>query len=177
MATRLFGRFKVSGVQGMDLMAENNTLIEFQNKFRTEELLVYRNEAWTWSVRPAQPTVGAGVLSLNRFALRLSDVTAMEMGLLADAIGEIESRVESVFNHSVMNYLALMMVDHHVHYHVVPRYGGVRHFAGREWVDNGWPGLPAMPDAQHNDGGADGDGDGDGDGILAEIRDALKAAP
>ena len=45
----------------------------------------------------------------------------------------------------------LMMVDHHVHYHVIPRYEGIRTFAGREWVDNGWPALPVIGDAQHAD--------------------------
>jgi diadenosine tetraphosphate (Ap4A) HIT family hydrolase len=48
-----------------------------------------------------------------------------------------------------MNYLMLMMVDHHVHFHALPRYDGPREFAGLTWIDGGWPALPAFGDAQH----------------------------
>ena len=44
------------------------TLAEFHEKFRVPELEVVRSEYWTWSVRPVQSTLGAGILSLNRFA-------------------------------------------------------------------------------------------------------------
>lgn len=146
-------------------MTETNTLEEFQEKFRTEELLVYRNDAWTWSVRPSQPTLGSGILSLNRFAATLSDVTAEEMRLLADVVAKIESAVGQAFEHQIMNYLALMMVDHHVHYHVVPRYDGQRDFAGRPWVDSGWPAFPVLSDAQHQ---ADNE-------LLSRIQEVLRA--
>ena len=147
-------------------MTETTTLEEFQAKFRTEELLVYRNDAWTWSVRPAQPTLGAGILSLNRFALTLGEVTPDEMSLLSDVTRKIEAAVSQTFNHQIMNYLALMMVDHHVHYHVLPRYDGQRDFAGLEWVDNGWPAFPVLSDAQHQDS----------DTALSDIQKALGAA-
>lgn len=32
----------------------------FRAKFRVNELLVVRNEAWPWSVRPGQVTLGRG---------------------------------------------------------------------------------------------------------------------
>ena len=146
-------------------MAATTTLEEFQEKFRVEELLVYRNAAWTWSVRPGQPTVGAGVLSLNRHASTLSDVTAEEMALLADAVEKIESAVQKACDHQIMNYLALMMVDHHVHYHVIPRFGGAREVAGHTWVDEGWPAFPVLSDAQHDDD----------ESVLPQIRDLLRS--
>lgn len=142
-----------------------NTLEEFREKFRTEELAVYRNDAWTWSVRPAQPTLGSGVLSLNRLAPSLADVTADEMALLADAVAKIEMAVGRAFEHQIMNYLALMMVDHHVHYHVVPRYDRPTDYGGRQWVDNGWPAFPVLSDAQHDDDAS----------LLGDIQEALRA--
>ena len=132
-------------------MTETRTVEEFRAKFRVEELNVSENQSWTWSIRPAQATLGAGVLSLNRHALRLSDVTPEEMKDLADLVGVLEETIKAAFNHNIMNYLMLMMVDHHVHYHVIPRYDGTRTFAGLEWVDNGWPALPVIGDNQHQD--------------------------
>ena len=132
-------------------MTETRTLEEFRAKFRVEELKLLENRTWTWSVRPGQPTLGAGILSLNRYAGKFSDVTAEEMKDLADLVGTLEGAIQRAFNHNIMNYLMLMMVDHHVHYHVIPRYEGTRSFAGREWVDNGWPALPVLADSQHQD--------------------------
>ena len=43
-----------------------------------------------------------------------------------------------------INYLMLMMVDPHVHFHVVPRYKGERTFADERYPDAGWPGLPDL---------------------------------
>ncbi len=132
-------------------MKEKRMLKEFRTKFGVDDYLVLNTGAWSWSVRPAQPTLASGVISLNRYALHLSDVTPEEMAELATLIRKLESTIKSVFNHDIMNYLMLMMVDHHVHYHVIPRYNGVRSFAGLDWVDNGWPALPVMGDNQHKD--------------------------
>ena len=147
-------------------MTETRTLEEFKAKFRVEELKVVANRSWTWSVRPGQPTLGAGILSLNRHAGKFSDVTAGEMQDLAELIGTLEGVIKLAFDHNIMNYLMLMMVDHHVHYHVIPRYEGTRSFAGREWVDNGWPALPVLGDSQH----------ADDPGLLHLIREKLIAA-
>lgn len=123
---------------------------DFQKKFRVAELLVLKSDYWSWSVRPNQPTLGAGILSLNRPALTFSEVTRLEMADLSDMVSAIESKIGAVFKHNIMNYLMLMMVDHHVHYHVIPRYDGSRKFFGLEWLDNGWAGLPVLTDNQHH---------------------------
>jgi len=132
-------------------MTETRTLEEFRAKFRVEDMKILENRSWTWSVRPGQPTLGAGILSLNRHAGKFSDVSAEEMKDLAEMIGTLEGTIKRAFDHAIMNYLMLMMVDHHVHYHVIPRYEGTRSFGGREWVDNGWPALPVLGDSQHPD--------------------------
>jgi diadenosine tetraphosphate (Ap4A) HIT family hydrolase len=146
-------------------MTETRTLEEFRAKFRVEELKIRENRSWSWSVRPGQPTLGAGILSLNRHAGKFSNVTAEEMEDLAELVGALEGAVKSAFDHAIMNYLMLMMVDHHVHYHVIPRYEGARTFAGREWVDNGWPALPVIADSQHQDD----------PGLLRLIQEKLKS--
>jgi diadenosine tetraphosphate (Ap4A) HIT family hydrolase len=132
-------------------MSETKTLAEFKSKFQVEELKIFNTKSWTWSVRSSQATLGSGILSLNRYALHLSDVTPEEMKELGEIVSKLEKAVKSAFNHNIMNYLMLMMVDHHVHYHVIPRYDGIRQFYGLDWVDNGWPALPVMGDSQHKD--------------------------
>ena len=126
-------------------------LAGFRAKFRVDELLVTRNEAWSWSVRPGQVTLGSGIVSLNRHAARFSAVTAAEMAALAEIVVSLENALRSAFDYRVINYLMLMMVDHQVHFHVIPRYDGGRHFAGLDWVDRGWPAPPLLADAQHAD--------------------------
>lgn len=126
-------------------------LAGFRSKFRVDELLVAHNEAWSWSVRPGQVTLGAGILSLNRHAARFAEVTAAEMAALAEIVGSLEHALRSAFDYQAINYLMLMMVDHHVHFHVIPRYEGRRSFAGVAWVDRGWPAFPVLGEVQHAD--------------------------
>ena len=144
-------------------LSKTDTLAEFRAKFRVDELLVLDSGAWSWSVRPGQPTLGAGVLSLNRYALHMSEVSPSEMAELVGLIRTLERAMKAAFDYNIMNYLMLMMVDHHVHYHVIPRYDGVREFAGLAWLDSGWPALPALGDNQH----------AEQPGILASVRQAL----
>jgi diadenosine tetraphosphate (Ap4A) HIT family hydrolase len=37
-----------------------------------------------------------------------------------------------------------MMVDPDVHFHVLPRYAQVRHFAGQAFSDPAWPNAPDL---------------------------------
>lgn len=143
-----------------------SSLQEFQEKFRTADLEVLRMEHWTWSVRPAPSTLGAGVLSLNRFAESFGDLTREESSALAEAVRRVESALTRFSAPDRFNYLMLMMVDSHVHFHVIPRYAAERQAAGMDWVDSGWPALPSLNDnADRKDSPA-----------LIEIRDALREA-
>jgi diadenosine tetraphosphate (Ap4A) HIT family hydrolase len=47
-----------------------------------------------------------------------------------------------------INYLMLMMVDPHVHFHVFPRYEGARPFESASVEDKGWPGPPDLGSGQ-----------------------------
>jgi diadenosine tetraphosphate (Ap4A) HIT family hydrolase len=42
-----------------------------------------------------------------------------------------------------------MMVDPHVHFHVIPRYSDARRWKGVEFPDAGWPGPPQLGSAIH----------------------------
>lgn len=117
-------------------------LAEFRTKFRVEELAVATSPYWTVSVRPIPSTLGACVISLNRFAERLSDVTPEEFADYARVVQGLEATLRERFSYDRINYLMLMMVDDHVHWHVLPRYETAREFAGQTWTDELWPKPP-----------------------------------
>ncbi len=134
----------------------------FAAKFRLAELEVRSYRHWTWSVRPAQGTLGASVISLNRPATAWSQVDAGENAGLSQVVSDIEAVSRRVFGQDKINYLMLMMVDQHVHFHVFPRYSSERQFGGRSWLDATWP---KPPDLQAGELDAE---------TLAAIREALK---
>ncbi len=140
------------------------TQAEFNDKFRRDELLVMANEYWSWSVRPVPCTLGAGILSLNRFAIAFGDVTVAEAADLQRLVATMERRLTDTFAADKFNYFMLMMVDAHVHFHVLPRYAHSRRFAGLLWHDTGWPKLPTLADYE----------DRATSPALVTVRDALR---
>lgn len=142
-----------------------HNLAEFRDKFRVEELLLFRNDGWSVSLRPGACTLGAAVISANRFHDSLAGIDAGEAADLAEAVNWFEGRARAAFAADKFNYLALMMVDAQLHFHALPRYAAEREFAGLTWRDAGWPKLPDLA----ADNGADGR-------ALAEVRAALAAA-
>ena len=135
----------------------------FNEKFKMDELLIVQTDHWRWSLRPLQCTLGAGVLSLKRPAETMSELTEQEGADLIIITKMIESTLKKSFNMEKMNYIMLMMVDLHVHYHVVPRYSKDMTFAETVFKDMGWPKPPVL-DAEALDME-----------ILVEIKNHLKS--
>lgn len=139
------------------------TLAEFRTKFRVDELLLFRNAGWSVSLRPDACTLGACVVSANRFRESLAAIDAAEAAELVEAVAWFEGRVRRAFAPDKFNHLALMMVDRHLHFHALPRYASERGFAGITWRDAGWPKTPDLGVDQA------------GGGALSQVRDALLA--
>ncbi len=137
-------------------------LAEFRKKFMLDVLSVYENEYWVWSLHPKQYTLGSGVLSLKRLCTRLSDISEQEALGMAASIRVIEHACSKLFSYDKINYLMLMMIDSHLHYHIIPRYSDSRIFADEEWHDNGWASLPVLESKELSDE------------ILIHIRDCLR---
>ena len=116
----------------------------FKEKFKVEKFMIYESNYWTWSLRPQQPTLGSGVLALKRYAEAFADITPDEGKDLSEIIKVIESRLRVKFEYEKINYLMLMMVDSHLHFHIIPRYSKVIELEGIKWEDKGWPGLPSL---------------------------------
>jgi diadenosine tetraphosphate (Ap4A) HIT family hydrolase len=127
------------------------TLDEFRDKFRVEELLLHRNEGWTVSLRPGACTLGACVISANRSRTSLADIDVGEAAALVAAMDWFETRARAAFRADKFNHLALMMVDDHLHFHTLPRYADARELGGVSWTDPGWPGQPDLKHAAASD--------------------------
>lgn len=118
-----------------------NTTIE---NFGFPASLVAQYEHWLVLARPAQPTLGSLVLAARSDATAFGDLPAEAHAELKTVTSQIEAALSRAVGHARLNYLMLMMVDPHVHFHVIPRYEGSREWQGREFVDCGWPKLPDL---------------------------------
>jgi diadenosine tetraphosphate (Ap4A) HIT family hydrolase len=126
-------------------------LEKFRRKFRLPDYVIREHTHWVWSLRPVQATLGAGVISARRYAAHFSDMTAEECAELATVIKDVETRLKAAFACDKINYLMLMMVDPHVHFHVIPRYASPREFGGVTWTDGSWPKPPDTSGAEIDD--------------------------
>ena len=116
-------------------------------KFGHPATLIAEYAHWVVLLRPAQPTLGALVLAAKSDATAFGDLPAEAHAELKTATAAIEAALAQAVGYAKINYLMLMMVDPHVHFHVLPRYDGERSGAGLTVGDAGWPGQPDLGQA------------------------------
>jgi diadenosine tetraphosphate (Ap4A) HIT family hydrolase len=116
-------------------------------KFGDPGARVAQTASWTVLLRPRQPTLGALVLVCREDVTAFSGVSAAAFADLQQVVQKIERCLREVVAYERINYLMLMMVDPHVHFHVIPRYSTPREFDGQQFADGGWPGPPALEPA------------------------------
>ena len=117
------------------------------SRFGYPATLIAEYEHWVVLLRPSQPTLGSLVLAAKAEARAFSALDPAAFAELADAVKDIETALSERVQYAKINYLMLMMVDPHVHYHVIPRYEGERSGGGLTITDTGWPKTPALGDA------------------------------
>jgi diadenosine tetraphosphate (Ap4A) HIT family hydrolase len=132
------------GSEGKRTGAGVNATIE---KFGYPATLVREFEHWLVLLRPAQVTLGALVLAAKSDATAYGALPRAAFAEQADAVAAIERALGNFINYERINYLMLMMVDPHVHFHVIPRYSGERRWGGVVFPDAGWPGPPNLGSA------------------------------
>lgn len=125
-------------------------------KFGWPATLIREYQHWVILLRPAQPTLGSLVLAANSDATSFGDIPPEAHAELSVITKTLETALHKAVDYSRINYLMLMMVDPHVHFHILPRYDGTRSAAGLTLPDAGWPGQPnlasavALDDAQRD---------------------------
>ena len=99
-------------------------------------------EHWVVLFREKQVTLGSIiVMSKQLEKTSLGDVTPQAWQEYGTVCREVESWLKEAFGAEKFNYLALMMVDPEVHFHVIPRYSSPVEFAGITFRDPDWPGA------------------------------------
>lgn len=113
-------------------------------KFGYPDSLIREFEHWLVLLRPAQITLGSLVLAAKSDATAYSALPAPAFAELKTVVSVIEEGLFAFTRYERINYLMLMMVDPHVHFHVIPRYEGAREWRGELFRDHGWPGPPEL---------------------------------
>ena len=124
---------------------------DFVNKFQLNRLAIEFVGSWIISLRPQQPTIGSLVLTLNRECEQFGDITESEAIYLAKAFKRVELLLGNTFKPRKINYLALMMVDNQVHYHIIPRYESPVLLDGIKFYDKTWPKPPSLEPLELSD--------------------------
>jgi diadenosine tetraphosphate (Ap4A) HIT family hydrolase len=130
----------------------SESMNETIRKFGYPETLIEEFDHWLVLLRPAQPTLGSLILAAKSDVTTFADLPDAAFAELALVSRAIETALSAAVAHEKLNYLLLMMVDPHVHYHVIPRYSGVRTHEWVSFADHGWPKLPDLVQAVALDG-------------------------
>jgi diadenosine tetraphosphate (Ap4A) HIT family hydrolase len=121
----------------------NATLV----KFGLPATLIADYKHWTVLLRPAQVTLGSLILGAKGEWSAFSQVPPQAFAELAHVTHCLETGLRNFRAYDKINYLMLMMVDPHVHFHVIPRYAAAQRFEDVEFPDTGWPGQPNLAGA------------------------------
>ena len=117
-------------------------------KFGYPATLVHEYAHWLVLLRPAQPTLGCLVLTAKSHEVAFGALSAEAFAELATVTADIERVLVEFVGFEKINYLMLMMVDPHVHFHVIPRYHDERTWDGIAFPDAGWPRPPELSAAK-----------------------------
>ena len=132
-------------------------------KFGYPGSLVREYHHWCVLLRPQQVTLGALVLATRGNERAFSALPASAFVEFGAIVHHIEVGLKAFRPFDRINYLMLMMVDPHVHFHVLPRYAAPQSFDGVSFPDAGWPSVPDLKQAPKLK-----------DETLAHLRDALQ---
>lgn len=136
-------------------------------KFGHQSGEIFSTSHWSVVIRRKQVTLGSLVLICKRHAESMGGLTPEEGGDLPNAAKAIEQTLGAAFRPAKLNYLALMMVDRHLHFHVIPRYERERQVHGYTFKDPSWGGPPRLDAETPQDSVVD--------AVLADLRAARSA--
>jgi diadenosine tetraphosphate (Ap4A) HIT family hydrolase len=121
----------------------NATLV----KFGLPATLIADYKHWVVLLRQAQVTLGSLILGAKGDWTAFSQIPPEAFAELAHVTHCIETGLRNFSAYDKINYLMLMMVDPHVHFHVIPRYAQPQRFEDALLPDAGWPGPPNLANA------------------------------
>lgn len=118
----------------------NDTIL----KFGYPKSVIKEYDNWIILLRPEQITLGSLILAHKSDLESLSQIDSQDYFELGTITKDIEFSLRELFGMEKINYLALMMVDKNVHFHIIPRYSKKIKFNKATFLDTGWPKLPDL---------------------------------
>lgn len=115
------------------------TYEQFEEKYSVKSFTIYENDLWVISLRPIQKTPFSLLLSHKANTSKFSDLDKESLISLRDAYYYIEKRLGVLIGVDKINYLALMMVDSIIHFHVFPRFSSVVKIGTEKFSDKYYP--------------------------------------
>ena len=97
--------------------------------------VVLGNDHWTLMLNENQATLGRVFFALNRHETDIAALTEGELLSLWAFLRETKQALTALFAPDHFNYMFLMNLTPHAHFHIFPRYAGPREFAGQTWAD------------------------------------------
>lgn len=116
-------------------------------KFGYPQTVLQEFDHWLVLLRPAQVTAGSLIIAAKGEATAFGALEPAAFAGLGAVVTETEAALKRAVNYDRINYLMLMMVDPHVHFHVFPRYAGSRSLGLLPLADSAWPGPPDLKNA------------------------------
>lgn len=113
--------------------------MEFMKKFKPEENALKDFKHWIVVIREKQVTLGDAVIILKRNIPSMAEMAPEEAAELPIIAKWYEERIKSIYPAEKFNYVAAMMKDNFVHFHVFPRYSKNIMWYGINWADEEWP--------------------------------------
>lgn len=120
-------------------------LESFLEKFDATENLIFKLEGWSILLRSDQVTLGSLLLVYSKGDVKsLSEVPTAAFSSLPKISRIIEESLGRLLGAEKFNYLALMMIDSQVHFHIVPRYSNPISYLSETYEDLKWPEPPSF---------------------------------
>lgn len=100
--------------------------------------VVLSRDHWTLVLNDNQATLGRVFFALNRHETDIAALSDADVLSLWAFVRETKSALAALFAPDHYNFMFLMNLTPHVHFHIFPRYAGPREFAGQTFTDSRW---------------------------------------
>lgn len=98
--------------------------------------VILSQDHWTLVLNENQATLGRVFFALNRHETDIAALSDAEVLSLWAFVRETKAALSALFTPDHYNYLFLMNLTPHVHFHIFSRYAAPREFAGQSFADS-----------------------------------------
>ncbi len=122
------------------LYAQNKTI----ETFGYPGTLIAEYEYWVVLMRQKQVTLGSVIIAAKSDVTSIGGLDPLAGAEFIRIAADFEQTLSVLFSAKKFNYMALMMVDPHPHYHAFPRYSDPVSFLAEKYSDEAWPMPPVL---------------------------------